>query len=224
MNAVDGMLFGLQVAFQWDNLVACFIGVLVGTLVGVLPGIGPVGAMALLLPLTFTLTPTAALIMLAGIYYGSMYGGSTTSILLRIPGCVASMVATLDGYEMAKRGRAGSALFLTTIASFIAGTVGIVGLAFVGPALANAALHFGPPEFFALCVVAAHRIISSAFSCDGLRGPDDCDDRHGAHVRKFPVHLRKHQLIPGNQPRPSCDGHVRRRRTSRHDRGATEEV
>jgi putative tricarboxylic transport membrane protein len=153
MNAVDGMLFGLQVAFQWDNLVACFIGVLVGTLVGVLPGIGPVGAMALLLPLTFTLTPTAALIMLAGIYYGSMYGGSTTSILLRIPGCVASMVATLDGYEMAKRGRAGSALFLTTIASFIAGTVGIVGLAFVGPALANAALHFGPPEFFALCVV-----------------------------------------------------------------------
>jgi putative tricarboxylic transport membrane protein len=153
MNAVEGILYGFSVALQWGNLLACFLGVLIGTIVGVLPGIGPVGAMALLLPVTYTLTPAGAMIMLAGIYYGSMYGGSTTSILVNIPGEVSSMITTLDGYQMARRGRAGPALFVAAIGSFAAGTVGVFGLAFVGPLLAKAALSFGPPEFFALCLL-----------------------------------------------------------------------
>ncbi len=153
MNAVDGILFGFSVAFEWRNLLACFIGVLIGTVVGVLPGIGPVGAMALLLPVTYALTPAGALIMLAGIYYGSMYGGSTTAILLKVPGEVSSVVTTLDGYEMARRGRAGPALFVAAIGSFVAGTVGVVGLAFIGPLLSKVALTFGPPEYFALCLL-----------------------------------------------------------------------
>jgi putative tricarboxylic transport membrane protein len=134
-------------------LLACFVGVLIGTIVGVLPGIGPVGAMALLLPATFALTPAGALIMLAGIYYGSMYGGSTTAILLKVPGEVSSVVTTLDGYEMARRGRAGPALFVAALGSFVAGTIGVVGLAFLGPLLSKAALTFGPPEYFALCLL-----------------------------------------------------------------------
>jgi len=153
MNAVEGILYGFSVALQWGNLLACFLGVLIGTIVGVLPGIGPVGAMALLLPVTYTLTPAGAMIMLAGIYYGSMYGGSTTSILVNIPGEVSSMITTLDGYQMARRGRAGPALFVAAIGSFAAGTVGVLGLAFVGPLLSKAALSFGPPEFFALCLL-----------------------------------------------------------------------
>ncbi len=153
MNPIDGIAFGFTVALQWQNLFACFVGVLIGTIVGVLPGIGPVGAMALLLPATFALTPAGALIMLAGIYYGSMYGGSTTAILLKVPGEVSSVITTLDGYEMARRGRAGPALFVAAIGSFVAGTVGVVGLAFVGPLLSRAALTFGPPEFFALCLL-----------------------------------------------------------------------
>ena len=153
MNAIEGILFGFSVALEWRNLAACFIGVLIGTVVGVLPGIGPVGAMALLLPATYALTPAGALIMLAGIYYGSMYGGSTTAILLKVPGEVSSVVTTLDGYEMAQRGRAGPALFVAAIGSFAAGTVGVIGLAFVGPLLSKAALSFGPPEYFALCLM-----------------------------------------------------------------------
>ena len=153
MNAIDGILYGFSVALEWRNLLACFMGVFIGTVVGVLPGIGPVGAMALLLPATYALTPAGALIMLAGIYYGSMYGGSTTAILLKVPGEVSSVITTLDGYEMAQRGRAGAALFVAAIGSFVAGTVGVIGLAFVGPQLSRVALTFGPPEFFALCLL-----------------------------------------------------------------------
>ena len=153
MNAIDGILYGFSIALEWRNLLACFLGVLIGTVVGVLPGIGPVGAMALLLPATYALTPAGALIMLAGIYYGSMYGGSTTAILLKVPGEVSSVITTLDGYEMAQRGRAGAALFVAAIGSFVAGTVGVIGLAFVGPLLSKVALTFGPPEFFALCLL-----------------------------------------------------------------------
>lgn len=153
MSSIDGIVFGFSVALQWQNLLACFAGVLIGTIVGVLPGIGPVGAMALLLPATFALTPAGALIMLAGIYYGSMYGGSTTAILLKVPGEVSSVVTTLDGYEMARRGRAGPALFVAALGSFVAGTIGVVGLAFLGPLLSKAALTFGPPEYFALCLL-----------------------------------------------------------------------
>ena len=153
MTPFEGLAFGFSIALQWPNLAACFAGVLIGTVVGVLPGIGPIGAMALLLPVTYSMTPAGALIMLAGIYYGSMYGGSTTSILLKVPGEVSSVITTLDGHEMARRGRAGAALFVAAVGSFVAGSVGILGLAFLAPALAAAALKFGPPEFFALCIL-----------------------------------------------------------------------
>ncbi len=153
MTTFEGLVYGFSIALQWNNLLACFAGVLIGTVVGVLPGIGPIGAMALLLPVTYSMGPASALIMLAGIYYGSMYGGSTTSILLKVPGEVSSVITTLDGYEMARRGRAGAALFVAAIGSFVAGTVGILGLAFLAPTLASTALRFGPPEFFALCVL-----------------------------------------------------------------------
>ena len=153
MNAFEGLLFGFSIALQAENLLACFIGVLIGTIVGVLPGIGPIGAMALLLPVTYAMTPAGALIMLAGIYYGSMYGGSTTSILLKVPGEVSSVVTTTDGYEMARKGRAGAALFVAAVGSFAAGSLGILGLAFLAPVLAASALRFGPPEFFALCIL-----------------------------------------------------------------------
>lgn len=154
---------GFLVALSLDNLFYCFAGVLIGTLVGVLPGIGPIAAMSLLLPATFAIEPTGAVIMLAGIYYGSMYGGSTTSILVRIPGEAASVVTCLDGHEMAKQGRAGAALFVAAIGSFFAGTVATLVLAMFAPPLAELALKFGPAEYFSLmtlglvaAVVLAH--------------------------------------------------------------------
>ena len=150
MGYFDSVLLGFQVVFDANNLFFCFIGVVVGTLVGVLPGIGPVGAMALLLPATFKATPTASVIMLAGIYYGAMYGGSTTSILVNIPGEAASVVTCLDGYQMARKGRAGAALGIAAWGSFIAGTFSVVVLMFIANPLAKAALSFGPPEYFAL--------------------------------------------------------------------------
>ena len=153
MDILYHLLFGLQVAIQPLNLLSCFIGVLIGTLVGVLPGLGPVAAISLLLPATFHAPPVASIIMLSGIYYGAMYGGSTTSILVNIPGEAASVVTTLDGYQMARQGRAGAALGISAFGSFIAGTLGVVGLAFLAPPLARAALKFGPPEYFSLMIL-----------------------------------------------------------------------
>jgi putative tricarboxylic transport membrane protein len=150
MSSFDSIIYGFQIVLDPSNLLFCFIGVLVGTLVGVLPGIGPVGAIALLLPATFRSTPTASVIMLAGIFYGAMYGGSTTSILVNIPGETASVVTCLDGYQMARQGRAGPALGISAWGSFIAGTLSVVGLMVVSRPLAQAALSFGPPEYFAL--------------------------------------------------------------------------
>lgn len=150
MGIFDNLFYGFHVAFQFENLLFCAIGVLVGTLVGVLPGIGPVGAMALLLPITFKSTPTSSLIMLAGIYYGAQYGGSTTSILVNIPGEASTVITCLDGYQMARQGRAGPALGIAAFGSFIAGTFSIIGLMLVAVPLAKAALSFGPPEYFAL--------------------------------------------------------------------------
>jgi len=141
---------GFSITLQPTNLLFCFIGVLVGTFIGVLPGLGPIAAIALLLPLTFKMAPAAAIIMLAGIYYGAMYGGSTTSILVNIPGEAASVVTCLDGYQMARQGRAGPALGIAALGSFIAGTVGLVGLMFFAPLLGAFALGFGPPEYFAI--------------------------------------------------------------------------
>ncbi len=153
MDILANLAIGFGVALQPPNLLACFIGVFVGTLVGVLPGIGPVSAMALLLPVTLSGTPEAGIIMMAGIYYGSMYGGSTTSILVNIPGEAASVVTCIDGHEMAKQGRAGPALGMAALGSFIAGTVAIVLLMLVAPTLARVAVAFGPPEYFSLMVL-----------------------------------------------------------------------
>jgi putative tricarboxylic transport membrane protein len=152
MGPLEGLVYGFGVALTPANLFACFVGVFIGTVVGMLPGIGPVGAMALLLPSTFALSPTTALIMLAGIYYGSMYGGSTTSILVNVPGEAASVVTAIEGYQMARRGRAGAALAVSAVGSFVAGSLGVVGIVLFAGWLADAALQFGPPEYFALAV------------------------------------------------------------------------
>ncbi len=153
MELLNYLGIGFSVALQPVNLFYCFVGVFIGTLVGVLPGIGPVGAMSLLLPTTFKATPEAAIIMLAGIYYGAMYGGSTTSILVNIPGEAASVVTCFDGYQMARQGRAGPALGIAAFGSFIAGTLSILGLMLLAPPLSKFALRFGPPEYFTLMVL-----------------------------------------------------------------------
>jgi putative tricarboxylic transport membrane protein len=153
LDLANHLLIGFQVAFQPQNLFYCFTGVVIGTLVGVLPGMGPVAAMSLLLPATFHISPVGAIIMLAGIYYGAQYGGSTTSILVNIPGEASSVMTCLDGYQMARQGRAGPALGIAAFGSFIAGTIGILGLVLIAPPLVNFALRFGPPEYFSLMVL-----------------------------------------------------------------------
>jgi putative tricarboxylic transport membrane protein len=153
MDIASGLLLGLQVALQPANLLYCFIGVLLGTLVGVLPGVGPAATIALLLPVTAGMPPEAGVVLLAGIYYGSMYGGSTTSILVNIPGEAASVVTCIDGHRMAQQGRAGPALGIAAIGSFIAGTVGIVALTLLSAPLAKVAVSFGPAEYFSLMVL-----------------------------------------------------------------------
>jgi len=150
MDVFHNLLYGFGIALKPWNLISCFFGVLIGTLVGVLPGIGPVGAMSILLPITFGISPVSGIIMLAGIYYGAMYGGSTTSILVNIPGEAASVVTCLDGYQMAIKGRAGPALGISAFGSFIAGTLSLIGLMVMTNILANVALLFGPAEYFSL--------------------------------------------------------------------------
>src|SRR5919197_1902686 len=152
-GTLDNLLLGFSVAFQPDVLWYAFLGCLVGTLVGILPGIGPLAGISILLPITFGLDATKAIVMLAGIYYGSQYGGSTTSILMRIPGEAASVMTCIDGYAMAQKGRAGAALCIAAVGSFIAGTFGVVLLTLVAPPLAVFALGFGPPEYTALLVL-----------------------------------------------------------------------
>jgi putative tricarboxylic transport membrane protein len=153
MDFFAALQLGVVTAFQAANLFYCFIGVLIGTLIGVLPGIGTSGTVAILLPVTFNVPSVSAIIMLAGIYYGAMYGGSTTSILVNIPGEAASVVTCIDGYQMARQGRAGRALGIAAFGSFIAGYFGIVMLAVLAPSLARLAFDFGPPEFFSLMVL-----------------------------------------------------------------------
>ena len=152
-ESLQHLASGFAIAGTVQNLLYCLIGCIVGTIIGVLPGIGPIAGIALLIPATFGLNPTSAIIMLAGIYYGAMYGGSTTSILLNVPGETASVITCIDGYQMALKGRAGPALGVAAIGSFIAGTIGIIGLTFVAPPLAEFALKFGPPEYFALTLL-----------------------------------------------------------------------
>src|SRR3990172_8169808 len=153
-DVLQNLGMGFTVALAPANLLYCFVGVLVGTVIGVLPGIGPVTTLAILLPLTFGMNPTSALIMLAGIYYGSQYGGSTTAILINTPGESASVMTCLDGYQMARKGRAGPALGMAALGSFIAGTAGVVLLMFLARPLVTLALSFGPAEYFALMLLA----------------------------------------------------------------------
>lgn len=153
VDALGNLATGFGVAFTPINLLLCLTGGLVGTLVGVLPGIGTIATIAMLLPITFSLPPVSALIMLAGIYYGAQYGGSTTSILVNIPGEASSVVTTLDGFQMAKRGRAGPALAIAAIGSFFAGSVATVFVAALGTPLSKFALSFGPADYFALMIL-----------------------------------------------------------------------
>src|SRR5512136_1240685 len=153
MELLANLGLGFATAITPTNLLYCFMGVFLGTLIGVLPGLGPTATIAMLLPVTFTLPPVSALIMLAGIYYGSQYGGSTTSILVNVPGEAASVVTTLDGYQMARQGRAGVALTAAAIGSFFAGTVSTLLLALFAPPLAEVALKFGPADYFSLMVL-----------------------------------------------------------------------
>ena len=150
---------GFAVALQPMNLLWCFLGVVLGTVIGVMPGLGPPATIAMLLPLTFLMNPASAMIMLAGIYYGAKYGGSTTSILLNVPGESASVATCFDGYQMARKGRAGAALGIAAIASFIAGTVGVLGLMLIAPPLAKMALAFSSPEYFALMALGLAMVV-----------------------------------------------------------------
>lgn len=159
LGVFHNLFYGFSIGLQPVNLLFCFLGVLMGTLVGVLPGLGPLGAIAILLPATFRMSPVTAIIMLAGIYYGAMYGGSTTSVLVNIPGEAASVVTCLDGHEMAKRGRAGAALGIAAFGSFIAGTLGLAGLMLFAAPLARFGLRFGPPEYFGVIFLGLTLIV-----------------------------------------------------------------
>src|SRR5437764_4692286 len=164
MELFHNLIFGFGVALSWQNLLYCMIGVSVGTLIGVLPGIGPLATIAMLLPITFNVPPVAALIMLAGIYYGAQYGGSSTAILVNLPGETSSVVTCIDGYQMARQGRAGPALAIAAIGSFFAGTVGTLLIALFGPPLADIALKFGSPEYFSLMLMG---LVAAALLAQG---------------------------------------------------------
>ena len=147
MESLDLLLFGFSEIVTIERIIIVFLSVFIGTMIGVLPGLGPVATMSLLLPFTYNTSLLSGMIMLSGIYYGASYGGSTTSILVNIPGEASSVVTCLDGYQMARQGRAGPALGIAAIGSFIAGTMGLIGLMFLAPPLASIALKFGPPEY-----------------------------------------------------------------------------
>ena len=170
MEFVDALSLGFSVSLSWQNLYFCLIGVTLGTAVGVLPGLGPTATISLLLPLTFRMQPVSALIMLSGIFYGAMYGGSITSILMRVPGEAASIITCIDGYEMARRGRAGTALGMSAFASFIAGILSTIGIAVLGPAAAQLAFQFGPVERASLVVLGLIMVtmISTGSRLNGL--------------------------------------------------------
>ena len=160
MDAIHFLILGFSTTLTVDNLLACFMGVMIGTFIGVLPGLGPTATMAILLPLTFPMGPTSAIIMLAGIYYGAQYGGSTTSILVNIPGEIGSIVTCLDGYQMARKGRAGPALGISAMGSFIGGTLSVVGLMVLTPPLGKLAAGFGPPELFSFIILGLMMVSS----------------------------------------------------------------
>ncbi|NLS07573.1 tripartite tricarboxylate transporter permease [Rhizobium sp. P32RR-XVIII] len=159
MDAFFGLAHGFGVALQPMNIVWCFAGCFLGTVIGILPGLGPAATIAILLPVTYNMDPVGGIIMLSGIYYGAKYGGSTTSILLNMPGEASSVVSCIDGYQMARKGRAGPALGIAAIASFIAGTIGVVALSLIAPPIAQFALSFSSPEYFALMILGLSLVV-----------------------------------------------------------------
>jgi putative tricarboxylic transport membrane protein len=169
MDIFSHILYGFEVALIPTNILACFAGAVMGTLVGVLPGLGPVATMSMLLPITLKMSPVTAVIMLAGIYYGAQYGGSITSILVNVPGEATTVVTCLDGYKMAQKGRAGPALGISAIGSFIGGTISLIGVMLLAAPIASFALKFGPPEYFALCFLAL-TVVTSLAAKSTLKG------------------------------------------------------
>ncbi|WP_366654824.1 tripartite tricarboxylate transporter permease [Fodinicurvata sp. EGI_FJ10296] len=160
MEALNNLIFGFGIALQPINLMFVFVGVLSGTIIGMLPGLGPISAIALMIPITFGLDPSSGLILMAGVYYGAVFGGSTSSILLNAPGIAGTVATAFDGYPMARRGDAGKALALAAYASFIGGTVGVIFLMLVAPLLSRVAVSFGPAEYFALMVLGLTAVVS----------------------------------------------------------------
>ena len=226
MDTLQFLAAGFSAALTPTNLAFALVGCILGTLIGVLPGLGPAAGTAILIPLTFKLDPTGAIIMLSAIYYGAMYGGTITSVLINVPGEAASVITCIDGYEMAKKGRAGTALGIAAIGSFIGGIVAATALVVVATPLSRLALSFGPPEFFALLLVGLCLVTSLAgrslvagvlMTVVGLLiamiGIDPGARRAALHVRHARS-LRRGRLHPGGH------GPVRHRRDSHHRRGA----
>ena len=216
MSAFDHLMSGFAVALSWKSLFYCFIGCLWGTIVGVLPGLGPLAGMALLLPLTFGLDPATGIIMLTGIFYGAMYGGSTTSILVRIPGEAASVVTCIDGYEMARQGRAGPALMIAAVGSFIGGTVSVLGLMLVAPPLARVMVAIGPSVEVVLMLLALVRHRLRLRRIAPQDGGHDRARARGRHRRPRQAHRRAalHLRQPGAGRRAVVHG--ARHRPVRH--------
>ena len=224
MDVLANLALGFQTAMSLSNLLYCLVGVFLGTAVGVLPGIGPIATIAMLLPITFGLPPVSALIMLSGIYYGAQYGGSTTAILINLPGESASVVTALDGYRMARQGKAGLALATAAIGSFIAGTAATLLVALFAPPLAEVALRFGPAEYFSLMVLGlvASIVLASGSLLHalamvvvglvlGLIGTDVNSGDRPLQLR-LPAACRRHRL------RRHRHGHVRPGRDRRQSR------
>ena len=220
MDLWDAIMLGFSTALTWSNLAYCFIGVFVGTAVGVLPGLGPVATISLLLPFSFTMDIASALILMAGVFYGAQYGGSITAILVRIPGEASAVVTCLDGYAMARQGRAGAALGIAAFGSFIAGVLVTIALFLVGPALANVALAFGPAEYTALVLLglllvtqlsSGSQISALLMVATGLLlSTVGKDPIYGTERFTFGVFT----LFDGLEHRAARDGHLRRRRAA----------
>ena len=218
MDIFANLALGFGVAVTVNNLLYCFVGVFLGTLIGVLPGIGPVATVAMLLPLTFSLDAATALIMLAGIYYGAQYGGSTTAILVNIPGESSAVVTTLDGYQMARQGRAGPALGIAAIGSFVAGCFATLVVALFSPWLAEIALSFQPADYFSLMVfgLIGAVVLARGSAAQGHRhggaGAGAGARRHRRQLRRDALHVRDSRSRRRHQLRGAGHGHVRRGR------------
>lgn len=160
LESLSSLMYGFGIALQPDNLLYVFIGVFAGTLIGMLPGLGPISALALMIPITFSMDPASGLILMAGVYYGAIFGGSTSSILLNAPGVAGTVATSFDGYPMARKGQAGKALAIAAYASFIGGTISVVGLVLIAPLLSKIAVSFGPAEYFALMLLGLTAVVS----------------------------------------------------------------